>query len=753
MDVKAPRNFISDYPITAPAPESDGKTSRRDRKRRGFIQSLSTLFGFRKKDSRAQASKTNIEFTKVDLQNQELRVAQAKLGKILTGKLSTKLETLFDAWLSDTAQASEMLRNRMQRLADLEFAINNDPFLSQAADLYADEATQLDVQDKLITIECPDVRMKKRMEDLLEQWGVTQNRVRAAVYQMAAFGDAFWSLKVTEKGVIRINPLTIYQVKDRLEFSPIQVATDIAVKQGALNTAVSRYTVLQQIMDEMEQESASELSDLFDTKLFGFALEGDQVAPPWAVAHFRLSIDQSEFFPFGKSVFLKALAPFRQCNATMVLQSLARVKSFPITTYEVTTTPGMDESQIFEKINDIREEYEGIGEVSTGGEAMSINTTMWLPKDLITLTVHNPQIDLDSIGDIEMYQDRVAIASGIPKGYLVQEWGGWGNSALSLTEQHKPFGRKVYTVQSGFIQELSNMFRLHFSITGEFDYRAPFALSMRFPNEESSADKRQAKGEALELSKNVIDTVSNIIGAINAPLPQDVVQDILTKFSFLDPEDVKKWVKVTPGQKVGTAVTDEPFNSSPSASFGNLGSIPSLQSAGAEAAEDGGDGESPFGGGADAGGDNEFDLGDLDVENNEVGGEEEFTADDLDQEEEKTSSDKHRLQESVIRERYKLLEKDSLYEAVMSKVMKKILQLEEVTMNNRHFKVSSVDPCMEKIYESFANKNNPAMKLRESASISDVLEDTADEMNPDYTVEQQEDDEIRQKNLSLILSR
>ena len=146
--------------------------------------------------------------------------------------------------------------------------------------------------------------------------------------------------------------------------------------------------------------------------------------------------------------------------------------------------------------------------------------------------MHSPNIDINATNDMQMYQDRVAIASGIPKGYLVQEWGGFGNSAISLIEQFKPFARKVFTVQSAILDGLSNLFRLHFAITGEFDCRTDFALSMKFPNEEASDARQSAKQSSLTLTKDVLDTVASLVGAVNAPLAPEVIEDILTKFSL-----------------------------------------------------------------------------------------------------------------------------------------------------------------------------------------------------------------------------
>ena len=712
-------NMVSGAPITTPnqspsnAPANFnaemGKTGGKSNPGRfNFVNQLSTLFGWKKSSPNKKGSVNNLDFVKVDSQS-DLRIAQAKIAKTFKTKISGKLEEYFDAYLQDVSSNYKVLEDRNKRIAEIAFALANDPFLSQAADLYADEATQIDIGGKLIQVDCADPRMKEKMEDLMEQWGITQNRLRAVAYNLAAYGDAFWSNKVTKNGVVRINPLDIYQVKERLEFNPVRVASDIALQKGYM-TAINRSAKLQALFDTLESEENEEFADLFDSKLFGFALSDDMVVPAWDITHFRLNAEQSEFFPMGRSLFLKALAPFRQCNATMVLQSLARVMSFPVTVYNVKTAPGMDEALQFDKINQVREEYENIGDSGAGTEAFSVNTKVWAPEGLITLEMQTPDIDINATGDIEMYQDRVAIASGIPKGYLVQEWGGFGNSAISLIEQFKPFARKVFTIQSAILEGLSNLFRLHFAITGDYDYRESFILSMKFPNEESSDARLAAKQNSLNLSTQVLQTVSSIIGAINDPLPPEIIRDILTKFSFLDPDDIKKWIKPNPNAKAqqgaeqGAGAPEE---------FGGMGG------GGAPMG-----GEIPMSGGTPTGGE-------------PMGGglEEPASAPSATQGEENPLAQNIQNNESIRRKKnYKLMEdelryterKDTLIKRYLTALDEDIIQeatiklferVDEAQMNNRHYKYARIEDCNLPMYKVF-QKPQPNTNLKEESEQS-----------------------------------
>lgn len=686
--------------------------------RKKFTLSLSRLFGFQK--GKGVGGKSTVDFVKVD-PNSELKVAQAKIGKTLKTRMGDRLEEYFNFWLNETTDTFTSLQDRFKRISELEFAIMNDPFLGMVVDLMADEATQLDQQNQLIMIDCANPRMKQRMEELLTQWAVTQNRVRGCIWNLAAYGDGFWANKVTQKGVVRINPLDVRQVLDRLEFNPIKVAADKTMKAGFLST-LSKDEKLQMLMDTLENSSNDEFADIFDSKLFGFSIANDFVVPPWNITHFRTSPEQSEFTPFGKPFLLKALAPFRQANATMTLQSLARIMNFPITVYSVKTTAGMDEAQQFEKVNEAREEYDNIGVTGNNTETYSVNTRMWIPEGLIEVKVHSPNIDLNAIGDLEIYQDRVVVASGVPKGYLVPDWGGWGVSGISLTEQFKPFARKVFTLQSAFLEGLTNLFRLHFAITGEFDYFEPFILSMKFPNSENSAERVQAKQSALDLSKSVIDTVADLIGSLNDPLPPEIVQDILTKFSFLDPEDIKKWIKVRATNSQGENMPDEG-----GPSFGGGGAGGGGMSGGSDAdiappPDNGEDGDiegSPDAGEID---DSQFDdsgiddleggenITDADLDSADANFEDQNLPDENDNQPEAqqtaprsnnnnrnessyTSFSKKRLTEKRYVELVRRYE--SAKELVYKSIIENFSKFDEITTNSRHYKFAIADSSSE----------------------------------------------------------
>jgi len=193
----------------------------------------------------------------------------------------------------------------------------------------------------------------------------------------------------------------------------------------------------------------------------------------------------------------------------------------------------------------VREMYENQGYdfPDIASDPYSLMSTIWSSDGLMDLNIHESKVELDFVGDIELLTDRVAIASGAPKGYLVQEWGGFGNSGVSLTEQHKPFARRVYSLQTAFLDGLSDIIRLHMAITGDFDHTEPFKLTMNFPNTEVDESRVNIKSSTLQLATDVLDTISSVMG-VDGPLPFEVAKDVMMKLSFVDGPELDKWMNL-----------------------------------------------------------------------------------------------------------------------------------------------------------------------------------------------------------------
>lgn len=535
----------------------------------GFTNFLSTLFGWRRNTSKGSAKV--VDLTKVDIGGKDQRIGQALLNNLpnLKGTMNQTLDELFNSWLSDNTDKYTELQQRMNRIEQIDFMVQNDPYVGRTVNLYADESCQLDQQDTIINIDTPDTRMTKDMYKLLNQWGVTQTRIRETIKQLGKYGDAFWSNSVTEKGIERILPLQQVQVTDRIEFNPVKALELKKRREGFYNFASNNYLIMQMLQ---ELENKNSFADMFDTKLFGFSIDNDLVVPAWNITHFRVGSEGSMYYPWGESPILGALAPYKQTQSAIVLQALARELNFPITHYKVRVDENEDLGGQFAGMNRVREAFDNIGVNPQMGntETYTTNTKIWSPNDLITVEVLKAESsNVDSVDDIKLYQDRTAVSLGLPKSFYGEEgWKGLGNSGKSLIQQYKPFARTCFALQNAFLEGLADTFRIHFAITGQYDFRIPFTLSMKYPTLEEDDSYINSKRNSIEVASSVVSLVKSSIGASDdEPLPADIIRDIIGKYTFLNPEDIIKWTR---DAKYFVSVNNE--------NTGEQGSLPTLES-------------------------------------------------------------------------------------------------------------------------------------------------------------------------------
>lgn len=543
---------------------SSNNAPKSEIQRKSFTQRLSAIFGWRSIDKEKATTEfeknSGLRFVKVDVGNSTFQIKHAALGNVFKNqKLSSNVNRLFNAYLDETAFTYSSIEERQKRLSELRFAVSNDPFLKRTCQLVADEATQLDDQDRLITVTAENVLFANRCYELFAQWGITQQRISAVCKSLEMYGEALWAHRIGYKGIEKIIPLSVFSLSERLEFSAQHMSEVMAQLKNGDGMNKSRRTKIEKLMSEINNDKEfinglnEDYADQFDTKLLGFEMEGGEVVPPWIITHFRYMPDDNEFFPYGYPPLLLALPEFKQAFSLKLLQGLARESSFPVQFYQVKQTEGVGVETAFETTDTVRQEYENIGVTAASNsiEVYTVNTKIWAPEGLLDMKIFESKVDFNFIDDIVNAEKNVAIAAGVPMPYLT---GGMGSSestvqiasGIALAEQYKPFGRHVYSIQTSFLEELGKLIRLHFAITGEFDYNTPFVLSMRFPAEEASADKRESRADSLEMTQQIMELLQTTLGLEEGEtLPEDVIIDIMSKYSFLDTTDIERWVRLS----------------------------------------------------------------------------------------------------------------------------------------------------------------------------------------------------------------
>lgn len=470
-----------------------------------------------------------------------------KTNNLRPVKFSDDMQALYEFWLRDTFEDSTTLKNRLERYAALSYAYYNNAIFSKAVNLYADETVQSDAQDQIIGVEAKNKKIENYIKDFLNDIGITNEQYLWDIaYNLTLYGDSFWvtSINMKDNKIEDINPIKIMDLRERIEFN----ALDTINRQNELRNYTpyiqkdSKLQALYQIMKDASEKK--DFSSYFKSYLFGYLIGDNLYLPPWGVMHFRMFTSISEFYPYGRPIMINSLAPFRQLQAGKNLMALARAQSFPIKHFEVKVDENMDQMDQWESVNEARQEYHNIAGIQQSGkEQFAVGGEIWTPEGLISMNSIENRMNLDDIADIELLRDELIMGTDIPKGYLIVDRASFGTSGQSLLRQHKPFARAIYKIQSAILKEIAQLVRIQFMISGDFDIDEPFELTMQFPEIEESSDRLRMKNDMLRLAKDVMDNIGDAIGLDrDEKLPKDVVKDIFSQLSFLDSEDVDKWI-------------------------------------------------------------------------------------------------------------------------------------------------------------------------------------------------------------------
>jgi hypothetical protein len=461
------------------------------------------------------------------------------------GDKYTTLQRLWQFFLQETVDTSDTLKNRELRYLDLDLMIKNDTVIQMAADLYADEAVQCEESGKPIQVNAKS-EVQNYIEDLLELWDYSQQNVREIIYNKVVYGDAFDGNEVSEKeGITGVTPLSIQDVKDRIEFNPSIILERYNANNGFMDGTKGQklHRLLQDITNKAEDPVS-----YFKKYLFGFELASGVIVPPWSITHFRTFSMQREFFPWGRSRFINALPTFKQLMAAKTLMQVARAASFPRDFYGVTTSAGMGPTEQWEAVEEFTEQLDNAGLSGGSKEAPAIGARIIMPKELATYEQLTNNLDLDQIADIEYLRDDEIMATSVPKGYLIVDSGGWGQTGQSLLQQFKPFGRKVFSDQSDFLKELTLKIKTHLAVVNKFQgWDTPFELIMQFPVIEESSERQQHRQEEINMANTALDTLKQLIGVEN--IPPAVIKDAFSTMTSIPQKKLDAWIDQMEAEK------------------------------------------------------------------------------------------------------------------------------------------------------------------------------------------------------------
>jgi hypothetical protein len=340
-------------------------------------------------------------------------------------------------------------------------AMDMDPIIASALDIYADESTPKNEHGNMLKIHHPDDNVKQILENLFYDilnlefnlWPWTRNLVK--------YGDLFLQLEIAEGlGIVNTLPLSSYETTRVEGFDPTNPQRVKFV-----------YAPYQNPLGGMTQTPKKELEN-------------------YEVAHFRLNSD-SNFLPYGKSIIEGGRRVWKQImlmEDAMLIHRIMRAPEKRIFKIDVGNIPPTEVDNYMQKIIQSSKKVpfvdEKTGEYNLKFNMMNMTEDYYMPvrgNDNGTSIDTLKGLEYNMIPDLDYLKNKLMAALKIPKAFLGYSEDTNGKATLAAMDVR--FAKTIERVQKVLISELTKIAIIHLYAQGiEDDKLTEFSLELTIPS-------------------------------------------------------------------------------------------------------------------------------------------------------------------------------------------------------------------------------------------------------------------------------
>lgn len=351
-------------------------------------------------------------------------------------------------------QLQKTMQYEAQRLpAFMDFeGMEYYPMIASALDLYAEEATTIGENGKMLNIYSKSDRIKKILEDLFYDVVNVNTNLVSWARTICKYGDTFiYMLPEKGKGITMFRQLPVFEIER---------------KEDVINNKL---------------------------KIWFKRRDTGQEYTPMEIAHFRLSGDD-KYYPYGTSILMKGRRVWRQCimaEDAMLSYRILRAGEKRVFKVDV---GNMDTNDIEPYIQKVATKFKRSPQVNRDNANIDHRFNILGNDEDYFIPVRNSNagtvIDtlpggeaLDKIADIEYLRDNLFTSLGVPKPFL-----GYQNTAgegKNLAQQDMRFSKKVNRIQQSLIQELNKIAIIHLYLLGFESELDNFRLTLSSPSNQA----------------------------------------------------------------------------------------------------------------------------------------------------------------------------------------------------------------------------------------------------------------------------
>ena len=353
-------------------------------------------------------------------------------------------------------------------------AMDNDPILSSALDIYADESTLKNEFGDTLMVHSDNQKVQDVLNNLFYDVLNIEFNLWPWVRNMCKYGDFFLGLEIAEgKGIVNVTPHSVYNT-ERLE------------RTDPSNPNSVKFKIT-------EDPNGKEAYENFE------------------IAHFRLLAD-TNWLPYGKSMLENGRRLWKQLSLmedAMLIHRIMRAPEKRVFKIDIGNIPPTEVDNYMQRIINKMKKVPFIdkntGDYNLKYNMQNLTEDFYLPVrggDSGTSIDNLAGLEAPSIDDIDYLKNKMFAALKIPRAYLGYEENVNGKATLAAEDVR--FARTIERIQRTVISELSKIAIVHLYAQGIQDSEMTnFELQLVNPSTIYEQEKVNLWSEKIRLAQDI----------------------------------------------------------------------------------------------------------------------------------------------------------------------------------------------------------------------------------------------------------
>ena len=398
-------------------------------------------------------------------------------------------------------------------------AMDNDPIIASALDIYSDESTLKNEYGDILTVRSPNENVQAILNNLFYDVLNIEFNLWPWVRNMCKYGDFFLALEMAEgKGIVNVSPISVYNT-ERLENTDPE------------NPNYVKYHVEDDKIGKIDYEN-------------------------YEIAHFRLLAD-TNFLPYGKAMIENGRRLWKQLSLmedAMLIHRIMRAPEKRVFKIDIGNIPPNEVDnymqRIINKMKKIPFVDQNTGDYNLKYNIQNLTEDFYLPVrggDSGTNIENLSGLEFSNTDDIDYLKAKLFAALKIPKAYLGYEEQISGKATLAAEDVR--FARTIERIQRIVVSELTKIAIVHLYSQGITDSELTnFELQLVNPSTIYEQEKVNLWSEKVRLAQDiqglnmlskdwVYDNIFKLSRGESMKERETMIEDLKDRFRFRSIED------------------------------------------------------------------------------------------------------------------------------------------------------------------------------------------------------------------------